>query len=117
MKHRVSTFALVIAALFTAASPAAAQDYQPGRQPHATVAEIVALPAVNHPVVLTGYLVKKNGDEKYTFQDDTGSIQAEIPGEVLYNITVDGHRLTLRGTVDSDGPVAEVDVDSVTAAE
>ncbi len=103
--------------ILLAAAPAPAQDYQPGRAPHTSVAETLTLPVVNHPVVLTGYLVNKTGDETYVFQDDTGRLQAKVSPEALYNITVDGKRLTVHGTVGRQGDTVEIAVDAVAQAE
>lgn len=103
--------------LLLVTTPAAAQEYQAGRAPMAYVSEVLKLPTVNYPVILTGYLVQKAGDEKYLFQDDTGAMQASIPKEALYNVTVDGRRVTIRGNVAVVGDVIEIAVNSVSQAE
>ncbi len=100
---------LACAALLTA-MPAAAQE---GRVPLTSVSAVLNAKADDYPVVVTGTIVKKTGDEKYEFKDDTGVIQAEIDDEDLYNIKVEGTRVTLRGTIDIEGSVVEIDVDSL----
>lgn len=57
------------------------------------------------PVQLKGYLIKKTGDERYTFEDRTGSITVEIDDELMKNrkIKVDGNKtkaVTLIGEAD-----------------
>lgn len=57
------------------------------------------------PVQLKGYLIKKTGDERYTFEDRTGSITVEIDDELIKNrkIKVDGNKtkaVTLIGEAD-----------------
>lgn len=113
----LTTILLGMCTFFLLSCMAMAQDYQPGRTPLAYVREVMAVPQPNYPVILTGYIVKNSGDEKYIFRDTTGTLQADIPEEALYNISVDGRRLTLRGIIDIDGDVVEIDVTSVSAAE
>lgn len=57
------------------------------------------------PVQLKGYLIKKTGDERYTFEDRTGTISVEIDDELIKNrkIKIDGKKtkaITLIGEAD-----------------
>lgn len=52
---------------------------------------------------LTGYIMKKVGDERYIFQDDTGSIQAEIDDDLFMNVQVNEKtKVELQGEIDRD---------------
>ncbi len=103
------------------ASPALAQALAgagaEGRAPLTTVADVLKNRTDDYPVVITGTIIKKTGDEKYEFKDDTGAIQAEIDDEDLYNIKVDGAKVTLTGEIDIEGQVVEIDADTVTKVE
>lgn len=86
-----STFkAPALAAVLALAMPplAPAQFTGPGaREPGAkhtvarTVAEVLANPVDDRPVVLTGNLLRQTGRETYVFKDATGEIQVEIDRE------------------------------------
>lgn len=124
MKTRTARFmaaAALSALVASAASPALAQALAgatgEGRTPLTSVADVLKNKTDDYPVVITGTIVKKTGDEKYEFKDETGAIQAEIDDEDLYNITVDGAKVTLTGEIDIEGDVVEIDADTVAKVE
>lgn len=83
----------------------------------ATVAEASAMPDDAH-VTLVGSIVKSLGDEKYEFQDDTGTIVVEIDDDEWNGIeATPTTRIQLRGEIDKDSRKTEVDVDAVRLAE
>lgn len=66
------------------------------------------------PVVLSGYIVKKVGDEKYTFKDRTGQIRVEIDDELWHNFTATPKtKVRIVGEVDKDRNGTEIDVKSL----
>lgn len=113
----VALSALVASAATPAMAQALAGATGEGRAPLTTVAEVLKNKTDDYPVVITGTIVKKTGDEKYEFKDDSGTIQAEIDDEDLYNISVDGAKVTLTGEIDIEGQVVEIDADTVVKAE
>ncbi len=105
--------AAALTALFAATTPAQAQNAQTGRPPLTTVADVLKSKVDDYPVVVTGSIIKKIGDEKYEFRDETGTIQAEIDDEDLFNMRVEGAQVTLTGEIDIEGSVVEIDADTV----
>ena len=68
----------------------------------------------NVPVVMTGYIIKSLGDEKYTFQDDSGNMTVEIDDENWRGLTVSpADRVRLRGQVDRGIFSTEIDVERI----
>lgn len=71
------------------------------------------------PVELKGYLIKKIGDEKYTFKDRTGTITVEIDDDVMKGRTVSKKQVvTLIGEVDIEEDdqhryIAKIDVKTI----
>lgn len=115
MKHIL----FVTAALVLVASSAQAMAINGGapRQPISDVASVLESPVDDYPFIIKGEIIKNIGGEKYEFRDATAIIQAEIDKEDLYNITVEGAKVTLTGEVDIEGKVVELDVDHVAKAE
>lgn len=110
-------FSAAAAALLFSAAPAFAIDGGTPRQPLTSIDAVLKSGVDDYPVVVTGTIVKNIGDEKYEFRDDTGTMQAEIDKEDLYNITVEGARVTLTGEIDIEGKIIEIDADTVAKAE
>ncbi len=72
---------LPLIALTLLASTAARAEYtgpQGEITTYTTVAEVLEYPVEDKDVVLTGYLTRKIGVDKYRFQDDTGHVRIEI---------------------------------------
>ena len=68
----------------------------------------------NVPVVLEGVIVQRNGDEKYLFQDSTGSIVIEIDDENWGGVTVTPEEvIKIYGDVDKGVFTTEIDVDYI----
>lgn len=66
------------------------------------------------PVVLQGVIVERNGDEKYLFQDSTGSIVVEIDDENWGGLTVGPEEvIKVYGDVDRGIFSTEIDVDYI----
>ena len=69
------------------------------------------------PVQLKGFVVKALGDEKYQFQDSTGSITVDIDDELWHGQPISAKTpVTITGEVDIDYRPAkrvEIDVDSI----
>ena len=52
---------------------------------------------------VTGFIMKKVGDERYIFQDDTGSITADIDDDLFTNVQVNEKtKVELQGEIDRD---------------
>lgn len=70
------------------------------------------------PVKLKGYVIKALGDEKYQFQDQTGSITVDIDDELWRGQPISAKTpVTLTGEVDIDylpTKRVEIDVDTLT---
>ena len=65
-------------------------------------------------VWVEGYIIQKNGDEKYLFQDSTGSIIVEIDDDAWHGLVV-GPTDTVRifGEVDHGMFNTEIDIDYI----
>lgn len=66
------------------------------------------------PVSLKGKIVKNLGDEKYLFQDSSGSIEVEIDGDIWrgQNITPEDV-VVISGEIDKDWNHTSVDVSTI----
>lgn len=81
-----------------------------------SVAEAATLPD-DTDVRLAGYIVESLGDEKYRFQDDSGSIIVEIDDDDWDGLEVSpGDRVEIAGEVEQEKRGAEIDVDTVRLA-
>ncbi len=82
----------------------------------ATVAEAREMPD-DADVRLVGTIVKSLGDEKYEFQDDTGTITVEVDDDEWGGVeATPATRVELTGDIDKDSRTVEVDVDAVRLA-
>lgn len=71
--------------------------------------------ADNSPVIIQGYLLRKNGENSYVFQDTTGTINLEIDEEDWGGMTVTPNDFVeVWGEVDRNGSsMIEVDVSAM----
>lgn len=66
------------------------------------------------PVIIQGNILQRMGDEKYLFQDSTGSITIEIDDDDWRGLTVTPNdTVKLMGEVDAGLFNTEIDIDSV----
>ncbi|MBV6541554.1 YgiW/YdeI family stress tolerance OB fold protein [Ursidibacter maritimus] len=62
-------------------------------------------------VALSGYIVSKVGDEKYTFKDSTGQIRVEIDDDLWGGLQATPKtKVRIYGQVDHDNGRTEIDV-------
>lgn len=65
-------------------------------------------------VILQGYITDRNGDEKYVFQDKTGSITVEIDDDDWDGVDVSPADLVeIQGEIDKGWMAVEIDVDTI----
>ena len=65
-------------------------------------------------VILQGYITDRNGDEKYVFQDKTGSITVEIDDDDWDGVDVSPADLVeIQGEIDNGWTAVEIDVDTI----
>lgn len=65
----------------------------------------------NSWAVLTGYIVSRSGDERYTFKDATGQIQVEIDDKIWGSVQANPKtKVTIEGEVDKEYGRTEIDV-------
>ena len=65
-------------------------------------------------VILQGYITDRNGDEKYVFQDKTGSITVEIDEDDWDGVDVSPADLVvIQGEIDKGWTAVEIDVDTI----
>ena len=77
-----------------------------------TVSQASTLPD-DSLVILTGNIVQSLGREKFTFRDSTGDITIEVDRNLwlLLDLSVNANdRVEIRGEIDIDNRVAEIDV-------
>jgi uncharacterized protein (TIGR00156 family) len=68
-------------------------------------------------VKVQGYIVKAVGDEKYEFQDDSGTIIVEIDDEDWMGLEVGPtDRVELRGEIDKEWKKTELEAESIQLA-
>ena len=116
MKVALSAVALGIAAVTAHADPATGGFKGPDGVALVTVAQASEM-SDDSVVKLQGYLVKSLGDEKYEFQDDSGTIIVEIDNEDWRGVEVaPSDRVEVRGEVDRERKGTELEVDSVQLA-
>ncbi len=66
------------------------------------------------PVIITGYIEKALGGEKYQFKDNTGSIVIKIDDDDWNGLQITETDLVeIRGDVDKDFMDVKIDVDSI----
>jgi len=66
------------------------------------------------PVILRGRILQFLGNERYLFEDETGSIIIEIESRLWRNITVDENDLVeISGEIDRGFRQIEVEVDTI----
>ncbi len=109
MKYAFAALALSAAALVHADGFSG-----PGDQPRpSTAAEAANLPD-DAEITVTGYIVRSLGDERYEFQDDTGTLVVEIDDDEWRGIEVTPQDLVeLSGEIDHEGRSFELEVDRV----
>ena len=84
----------------------------PGASQKNTPVKAVDRLADDSKIVLVGHLLKKLGDERYLFQDDTGMIEVEIDDEDFRGVKVTPQdKIRITGEVDRDGRQVTVEVD------
>ena len=103
------------------AGGAHAQYVGPSTGPEApkTVAAILKNPVDDQAVVLRGHLLRKVGNEKYTFSDGTAEIRVEIDDKVFMNRKIDAKTpVEIRGEVEKDFMESpEIDVNLLTIVQ
>ncbi len=108
----------VSGAMATSAAPKMGPEYIVGGFIDGNEA-IVTVEQVNEmrddiPVVLQGVIVQRMGDEKYLFQDSTGSITVEIDDDNWGGVTVSPEEvIKIYGDVDRGIFSTEIDVDYI----
>jgi uncharacterized protein (TIGR00156 family) len=111
---RLFTAGLLAVAL---ALPAAAQFSGPGQATVASVAEAHSA-RDDAPFDLTGNIVERLGDEYYTFQDETGTITAEIESIRFRGTTVTPEtKVRITGEVDRSLRGRELEVRRIEVVE
>ena len=92
-------------------------DYSgPSNQPLLkTVVEVLKNGRDDQPVVLTGYIVKKVGKEKYLFKDSTGEIRIEIDRKIMPSQAItEKTKVEITGEVEKEFLHSiEIDVDLI----
>ena len=115
--HRKLLLSLAAAAALLAGA-AQAQYVGPSTGPDApkSIAAILKNPVDDQAVVLRGYLLRKVGNEKYTFSDGTAEIRVEIDDKVFMNRKIDAKtQVEIRGEVEKDFmETPEIDVSVLT---
>lgn len=109
----------IVALALSAAGFAQADGFNgPGDQPQpTTAAEIANLPD-DAQVTLTGYLVRSLGDERYEFQDDTGTLIVEIDDDEWQGTEITPNdAVELTGEIDHEGQELELEVDDIRLTE
>jgi uncharacterized protein (TIGR00156 family) len=65
-------------------------------------------------VYIQGYITQNLGDEKYTFQDESGTMTVEIDGDLMKNNSVSPTTLVwIAAEVDKDGDIVELDAEEI----
>ncbi len=116
-KFTLAALAAATAISFSAAAYAANQGGYTG--PATNVISVEQIQGLNDDtyVILQGNITQALGDEMYVFSDGTGTINVEIDDDDWNGLNVGPNDLVvIRGEIDKNGNVVEVDVDEVTLA-
>lgn len=116
-KFTLAALTAATAISFSAAAYAANQGGYTG--PATNVISVEQIQGLNDDtyVILQGNITQALGDEMYVFSDGTGTINVEIDDDDWNGLNVGPNDLVvIRGEIDKDGNVLEVDVDEVTLA-
>ncbi|SDL63747.1 TIGR00156 family protein [Janthinobacterium sp. OK676] len=114
--HRTLIVSLAACALLAGGAHAQYVGPTAGPAAPANVAAILKNPVDDQAVVLRGHLLRKVGNEKYTFSDGTAEIRVDIDDKVFMNRKIDARtRVEIRGEVEKDFMESpEIDVDVLT---
>ncbi len=116
-KFTLAALMAATAISFSAAAYAANQGGYTG--PATNVISVEQIQGLNDDtyVILQGNITQALGDEMYVFSDGTGTINVEIDDDDWNGLNVGPNDLVvIRGEIDKNGNVLEVDVDEVTLA-
>ena len=116
-KFTLAALAAATAISFSAAAYVANQGGYTG--PATNVISVEQIQGLNDDtyVILQGNITQALGDEMYVFSDGTGTINVEIDDDDWNGLNVGPNDLVvIRGEIDKNGNVVEVDVDEVTLA-
>ena len=106
----VALFAIMPVVGAVAASNMKNNNMQKQQPTYWSVTEVVEMPD-NSPVVMRGRIRQNMGEQMYLFEDSSGTIMLEIDEEDWNGNTVRVDDIvTIYGTVDKGGRVAEIDV-------
>ena len=119
MKNKIIQMSIALAAtsLLAFASGASAQYAGPSSKAGSrSVAEILKNPGDDQPVVLSGYILRQVGNEKYIFSDGTAEIRVDIDAKLFPAQKIDDKvKVELRGEVEKEFmETPEIDVDVLT---
>jgi uncharacterized protein (TIGR00156 family) len=113
MKSAFTLLLLCLAAAAAHAQTTSGGFSGPDGRQIVTVAEVDGL-ADETEIRLVGFIVRKTGDEKYEFKDDSGALIVEIDDDEWRGIEVSpSNKVELTGEVDRERTRTEVEVDSV----
>jgi len=107
--------ALVAIAAIATAPIASAQYIRPSSVPQSTVKALLESGKDDQKAVLRGRIVSHDGDDDYTFEDETGRIRVEISANLFpAGQPIDDKRqVELTGELDRDRGKVEFDVDKL----
>ena len=110
MNKFFTAVALTTALMFSLSANA---QFQAPAQAPVTVEQAKSMPDDTF-VVLEGNITQQLGDEKYMFQDQSGTVVVEIDNEEWRGVKVNPTDvIVITGTTDKDFMEIEVDVDTV----
>ena len=111
---------IAVMGVITSMSAYAGPDNMANNNTNTNMMEVVTVEQVrgmadNSPVIIQGYLLRKNGENSYVFQDTTGTINLEIDEEDWGGMTVTPNDFVeVWGEVDRNGSsMIEVDVSAI----
>jgi len=119
MKNKIIQMSIALAAtsLLAFTSGASAQYAGPSSKAGPrSVAEILKNPVDDQSVVLSGYILRQVGNEKYIFSDGTAEIRVDIDAKLFPAQKIDDKvKVELRGEVEKEFmETPEIDVDVLT---
>ncbi len=107
--------ALAFAALMSASTVSLAQYTGPSSIPQSTVKQLLDNGTDDQKAILRGKIISHDGENDYTFQDDTGKISVEISKRRFPANQPIGpeQQVELHGELDKDRHGVEFDVDEL----
>lgn len=110
MKNKILSFFAAVAVVLTTTASMAANSAD---KPISKVSDVNNM-SDDSMVYIQGFITQVLGDEKYTFQDDSGTITVEIDDELMENSAISPTTMVwIAAEVDKKGNIVELEAEEI----